>query len=259
MKFYSSRTYDPVPKSPLHHDYAYSRGEAAAAAESDSDSDDFDPEQKPQIVTDEEHHPSSSKKRSNKRTFLPHRLTPPPSTLILLTFLLPLLLWSLLLRPPTLILPSSLPLTSHCGSNATQALSLGCQFDLLAGSWTPSHCIDNASLSEFRTWITSPQRLRGAFPYFKDMAGTQRFRNEEELAWYDGEKTVWTTWEEHRWHCAMLMRRWHRAWLGMGRPNSRLGRLEHTMHCSRAVEEGLRRNEDAGWIVTEFQVSFESC
>lgn len=31
------------------------------------------------------------------------------------------------------------------------------------------------------------------------------------------------------------------------------------MHCSRAVEEGLRRNEDAGWIVTEFQVSFESC
>lgn len=130
---------------------------------------------------------------------------------------------------------------------------------MLSATWTPAKCLDRASNEEYQTWIHSPKRLQGAFPYFKDSLGTQRFASEEELSDWPFGKDIYATWEEHRGHCAMLMRRWHRAYMGIGKPVEKMAGLSHTIHCTNMVLEGLENNRNQGFVATEFSVDFGVC
>jgi hypothetical protein len=156
-----------------------------------------------------------------------------------------------------------------CGSSADEARARGCVFDILSYAWMPEPCFDNTTASEFSAWLLEPGRQPRSWPFFADRGGHTWIADERTLAARTGATTrSYTTQEEHRAHCAFLMRRLHRAFTAgphaAFRLNSRQRTLAHTMHCSTEVLEGLAGRggddeADGPGLASSFDVTFESC
>lgn len=160
--------------------------------------------------------------------------------------------------------PHTMAYNLHCGTSNTtaEAISLGCEFDLMSYSWTPKPCFDEDTASEFREWVWESERHEGAFPFFYDHEGKNKVEDEQELSQSFG-KAIYTTQEEHLGHCSFMIRRIHRVAESNGRLrlNSRYGTLAHTKHCSQEVLKSLQRSDLSylGGIHSRFGVSFERC
>jgi hypothetical protein len=63
-----------------------------------------------------------------------------------------------------------------CGNSTTEARALGCEFDLLSSIWLPPACLDRETSAEYREWLSSSERERGAFPFFADQNLTMRMK-----------------------------------------------------------------------------------
>lgn len=130
------------------------------------------------------------------------------------------------------------PWQHSCGSTVTEAIAMGCGFDLLSYSWTPSPCLDMQTSNEFLEWLQKDKRVQGSFPFFADYNGTKRLRDVDELAQLAG-SIAWSTQEEHLGHCIFWMRRMERVRLGLARQLMRGIGVQHAMHCTMSLLEDL--------------------
>jgi hypothetical protein len=147
----------------------------------------------------------------------------------------------------------------HCGINYTEAIALGCQFDLVTNNWLPKSCLDVETASEFRAWVLQSDRLHDPWPYFYDLKGEHRVESEEVMSTLVGRR-VWTTTENHLGHCTFLMRRLHRSMQGKGRPIPHID-MSHTIHCSSSILKAIGNPgfEDRGEIRSGFDVGIRGC
>lgn len=148
----------------------------------------------------------------------------------------------------------------HCGNTTDEAISLGCEFDLLSYSWTPGPCLDRETSEGFKDWLLSPDRQFSPWPFYADREGKEWVPDAESLSMRTGGVT-WTTQEEHLGHCTFLMRRLHKVASNEARLNSRYGQYGHTVHCTKEILRGFTGpvSYDKTQLDSTFGVSFESC
>ncbi|OIW27029.1 hypothetical protein CONLIGDRAFT_683967 [Coniochaeta ligniaria NRRL 30616] len=152
--------------------------------------------------------------------------------------------------------------TLSCGNTTDEAQSRGCAFDLLSHNWVPPPCLDPLSESEYRDYVSSPERALGPYPYYLDQAGTQHIADEHTFALLANGPTladqhVFTTREEHLAHCGFLLRRTHRAAQGIVRLNDENIQYWHTKHC---IEELGHPNRKPLTELNEgFYIGFATC
>jgi hypothetical protein len=122
---------------------------------------------------------------------------------------------------------STLPSSSsrHCGASSSEALALGCKFQLWSFSWVPSACFDSMLQSSFLE-----QHAKEKWGYFTDLDG----QNEVELdtVIMGDRNDLFSTWGQHYWHCAFYQRKFFRILEGSGveRTNRDLD-YHHSIHC----------------------------
>lgn len=116
-----------------------------------------------------------------------------------------------------------------CGNSVAEAISLGCEFDLVSVQWTPVTCIDKTSNAEFEDWLGSSKRTR-PWPFWLDENATTQLSSTYELSTHIGE-TIWTTAEYHIGHCGYEFRRLQRAMVGDAYWKSYMRNDSHTLHC----------------------------
>jgi hypothetical protein len=99
------------------------------------------------------------------------------------TFLL--ILWLLLdLKYQTPASFSTIQNWTTCGNTILEAVSRGCEFDLLSYTWMPQQCQDHQTASKFREWLYLPERQYGHFPFSqtywraRDLRTRRRYRKE---------------------------------------------------------------------------------
>jgi hypothetical protein len=126
--------------------------------------------------------------------------------------------------------------TLECGNTTAEAEARGCAFDILSHNWVAPPCLDPLTEAEYRAYVSSPERMLGAYPYFLDKEGTQHISDERTFALLANGPTladahVHTTREEHLAHCSFLLRRTHRAAQGLVHLNDENVQFWHTEHC----------------------------
>ncbi|KAK3357856.1 hypothetical protein B0T25DRAFT_540396 [Lasiosphaeria hispida] len=137
--------------------------------------------------------------------------------------------------------------TLECGNTTAEAEARGCSFDLLSHNWVPPPCLDSQTESEYRAYISSPERALGAYPYFLDAEGTKRVESERAFALLANghpvlaDQHVYTTREEHLAHCKFLLRRTHRAAQRKVRLNDENAGFWHTEHCLEELSHPNRK------------------
>ncbi|KIX03841.1 uncharacterized protein Z518_07394 [Rhinocladiella mackenziei CBS 650.93] len=114
---------------------------------------------------------------------------------------------------------------SQCGSSRDDAVSRGCQFDIMSFSWLPPACYDEALAIEFAG-------LRG-WQYFRDENRTTGIpRKEVALGQYD---LLYVSTEYHVLHCTYMWRKMHRAVLKAAPIDGYIGEYNHTKHCEEVL------------------------
>ena len=112
-----------------------------------------------------------------------------------------------------------------CGTSSHEAVSLGCEFDVMSFAWLPPRCFDQSLMLEFlalRDWqwyldAESHQRV--------DMVPVSKGS-------YDH---LYVTQEYHMYHCTYMWRKMHRA-IQNGQPlDGYIGKIEHTAHCEKML------------------------
>jgi hypothetical protein len=86
---------------------------------------------------------------------------------------------------------------TDCGQSPAEARKRGCHFDVMAGSWMPSHCY-NASLAE--EYIEA-----GQYTWSLDHDG--EYPVSLEIVRQGDHEEVWTSAEFHRQHCVYMWRK----------------------------------------------------
>ncbi|GIZ43946.1 hypothetical protein CKM354_000715500 [Cercospora kikuchii] len=163
--------------------------------------------------------------------------------------------------------PSTLPIkyrkeTLTCGNTTHEAKSRGCVFDLLANNWVAPQCLDPFTESEYRSWLFSPERAHGSFPFFYDPEGRHRVPDEHALSLHaDGptehDRRVYTTREQHLNHCIFVLKRLHRAMRGQVVLNDEHGAYAHTEHC--ATQLYLDNVSILDKLVEECYIGYANC
>ncbi|KAH7407972.1 hypothetical protein BKA64DRAFT_667844 [Cadophora sp. MPI-SDFR-AT-0126] len=169
--------------------------------------------------------------------------------------------WRATLHP----VPRSIKYETHtltCGNTTTEAKSRGCAFDLLSHNWVPPPCLDPLTESEYREYVSSPERKMGPYPYYLDVEGKEKISDEHTFALLANGPTlrdqhVFTTREEHLAHCGFLLRRTHRAAEGKVRLNDENAQFWHAEHCIGELGNPNRKPMDA--LNEGFYVGFSPC
>lgn len=169
------------------------------------------------------------------------------------------------------------PITAHafpkppprlkCGYNATQALALNCTYDPLSMAWIPSYCPTDA-LDEFLAAASADPNdgtqltTTGHWRYFYDAKGQNEMRGFDALSRIGPEVHYHTTMSEHRWHCAFMLMRVHKALL-----RAREGDLvvdattlseRHARHCVMWLAK-MSKGVDDDKLVAHGQIAYGSC
>lgn len=130
-----------------------------------------------------------------------------------------------------------------CGNSSSEALSLGCSFDVISFAWLPVRCFDKELVDEFlalKDWN-----------WYLD-AGAQQTADFVSVAAgaYD---ELYVTQEYHMYHCTYMWRKMHRAILAGDVLDGYIGDMHHTAHCEMQILDRSRTIEilDGGWLSSE--------
>ncbi|PVH91311.1 hypothetical protein DM02DRAFT_705397, partial [Periconia macrospinosa] len=113
-----------------------------------------------------------------------------------------------------------------CGTTPEEALSRGCDFDLITTAWLPPSCIDYELMHEFSR--------NYAWRYFRDPEGTQTFPEEPIVLGHQVDP-IWTTNAWHSTHCLYMWKKLNRALVRRTRVDGEAIKLAHTDHCTHTV------------------------
>jgi hypothetical protein len=119
--------------------------------------------------------------------------------------------------------------TYHCGNSSTEAISLGCIFDLSVVGYIPAPCFNQALNQRF---------LDFGWKFYEDQNGTIEVSVERLAASAGTLEPFWAPHGYHITHCALAWERMHLAMKGEGTGplTSHLLELEHTKHCGMMIE-----------------------
>ncbi|KZM21320.1 uncharacterized protein EKO05_0007963 [Ascochyta rabiei] len=153
-------------------------------------------------------------------------------------------------------------ITLECGNTTAEAQARGCGFDLLSHNWVPPPCMDTLTESEYRAYVSSPERILGPYPYFLDQEGKQRIPDEHAFSMLANGPTladqhVYTTREEHLAHCNFLLRRTHRAAQRLVQLNDENAAFWHTEHCLGELRHANKKPLDQ--LNEGFYVGYSPC
>jgi len=143
---------------------------------------------------------------------------------------------------------TSLTKPHRCGNSSDDARALGCHFDIMSFTWSHPRCFDKKLMDEFLslknwTWWDETDQNDGKPVPFKEVSLGQHTR-------------LYVSWEYHITHCTFMWKKMHRAVLA-GRPlDSYVGRIEHTMHCTKTLLERNWALDDRNTII---RMKFPEC
>ncbi len=136
-------------------------------------------------------------------------------------------------------------LIRSCGNTSEEAMRAGCRFDVMSFTWSVPDCFDEELMEDFLsldwTWWLDDSHTKLA--NFDDVAAGMH-------------AALYVSWKYHKFHCAYMWKKMHRAILS-GRPlDSYIGSVEHTQHCG-----GILLDHDVDWKrgPTEIYVKFPTC
>lgn len=157
----------------------------------------------------------------------------------------------LILASGALSFLTSLPIpfdeATSCGSSVTEALNLGCSFDIMSYAYYPPSCWDSVLHNEF------------VHKYSQDWSwstlDSESLSTEEVLQGNHTEVLALELW--HKYHCLYEWRRLIRA-VAFRRPLDRkLGNFGHASHCSKTL---LRAQEQGNAVpVLPVRTLFAKC
>lgn len=112
----------------------------------------------------------------------------------------------------------------ECGTSASEARALGCEFDIMHYSWTPAPCFNRTLSEEYWNGLVSngiefwsDYHKNGVLPYDEILAAKHEF--------------AYTSWVLHLKHCQYLIHRQLQT-LASGGPVDNLSRnISHSVHC----------------------------
>jgi hypothetical protein len=117
--------------------------------------------------------------------------------------------------------------SQHCGNSSEEAIRNGCVLDFIPGAWVHPDCYDKDLEKEFLEYAGSH--------WYADPAGEQEL-SEDFMRRTGGPSPVYVSLKYHDAHCAYTWRKLHRAVLRGTPIDSQIGKYQHTMHCSTALE-----------------------
>lgn len=138
-----------------------------------------------------------------------------------------------------------------CGKTRDEALTRGCQFDLMSFVWimsfvwTPPACHDKELPDDFpslRNWA-----------WYHDIKATQVA---DEHPVHQGKfDHLYVTWEYHKMHCQYMWRKLHRAMMSVSRVDGYIGNSNHTRHCLGQLDQrGIDPQSVNTHIIQKFPV-----
>jgi len=141
----------------------------------------------------------------------------------------------------------------ECGHSVSEALSMGCKYDLLAAAWLPPVCIDTSLSAEFDRSGPNPD---GSWSYYSSRHGTETLTYEQISAMADNVSAVYfTTQEWHIVHCNFYWLKLLRSkWMGVVMEQ----RYDSEMHIRHCGIEARGRKTPLGAIVTSQGASLSS-
>jgi hypothetical protein len=140
---------------------------------------------------------------------------------------------------------TNIPSIITCGNSTFEAIALGCQFDNLSGSWVHASCYDAQITAEHDSW---------GWTYFRDRNGTEEI-DSQSLPTSVGQN-VWTIRREHYVHCALSLRKLHKAILNDGMIEEMYLDYNHTTHCTDLL---ANTTNDMSVISTVWTPGFLTC
>lgn len=138
------------------------------------------------------------------------------------------------------------PVAETCGNSSSEALSLGCSFDIISFAWLPARCFDQELVNQFlaiRDW-----------KWYLDTEGQQTVDLASVAA---GQyEQLYVTQEYHMYHCTYMWRKMHRALLAGNVVDGYIGDIHHTAHCEMQI---LDRSRPLDAISTSIYTKYASC
>ena len=138
------------------------------------------------------------------------------------------------------------PVLETCGNSSSEALSLGCNFDIISFAWLPARCFDQELMDQFldlRDW-----------KWYLDTEGQQTVDLASVAA---GQyEQLYVTQEYHMYHCTYMWRKMHRALLAGNVVDGYIGDMHHTAHCEMQI---LDRSRPLDGISTLIYIKYASC
>lgn len=133
-----------------------------------------------------------------------------------------------------------------CGNSSSEALSLGCSFDVISFAWLPTRCFDKELVDEFlalRDWN-----------WYLD-AGAQQTADFVSVAAGEYDE-LYVTQEYHMYHCTYMWRKMHRAILAGDVLDGYIGDMHHTAHCEMQI---LDRSRALDEVSTTIYTKYINC
>lgn len=121
------------------------------------------------------------------------------------------------------------PSVVSCGSSISEAKSLGCMFDNLSGSWVHATCYDAELTAEHDSY---------QWKYYRDKNATEELSSESISI--STETVVRSTTGEHYVHCALALRKLHKALIYDAMVEDMYLEYVHTKHCTKLLGTPLK-------------------
>lgn len=122
------------------------------------------------------------------------------------------------------------PVPETCGNSPAEAISLGCNFDIISFAWLPARCFDQELMDEFMAVHD--------WKWFLDRDGQHSVDLASVAA--GGYDELYVTQEYHMYHCTYMWRKMHRAILAGTVLDGYIGDMHHTAHCETMILDRTR-------------------
>ena len=130
-----------------------------------------------------------------------------------------------------------------CGNSSSEALSLGCSFDVISFAWLPARCFDQELVDDFLALKDWQWYLDAGAQQTADLASVAAGAYDE----------LYVTQEYHMYHCTYMWRKMHRAMLAGDVLDGYVGDMHHTAHCEMQLLDRSKALDDVGTtIYTKF-------